>query len=105
MQYVLPDEQGSYLICLPGLGEIIERIEIEYDVYRHEEKNKSETLNIVTKDQTSQTMHGWTTIKLISKMQELSTKETIAWEKLLSHGTLPWQLKRTTMLGDNILFF
>ena len=28
------------------------------DVYRREEKNASETLNIVTKDRTSQTMYG-----------------------------------------------
>jgi len=40
------------------------------DVYRREEKNASETLNIVTKDRTSQTMYGWTIIKLILKMQE-----------------------------------
>ena len=31
---------------------------------------------VARKDRTSQTMHGWTIIKLISKMQELLTKET-----------------------------
>jgi len=35
-------------------------------------------------------------------------KGDLWYEKLSSHGTLPWQLKRITMLGhypDNILFF
>ena len=41
--------------AMTAVGATLEKLA---DVYRREKKNTSETLNIVTKDRTSQTMHG-----------------------------------------------
>jgi len=42
----------------PAMTAVGATLEKPVDVYRREEKYTSETLNIVTKDRTSQTMHG-----------------------------------------------